>query len=99
MNERSIFDLDSIIEWLSCNGEFSFDALIGVDPDKAAEDARMTLDDALEASHMTGSDLEDAAGYCAIAYDAAGFNRGFRAGARLVLQMLAIGRPEPGKSI
>lgn len=89
MNKRSIFDLDSIIEWLSFNGDLGFDADSSFDPDKAAEDARKALDDALEAAHMTCTDLEDAAGCCAVTYEAAGFNRGFRAGARLVLQMLA----------
>lgn len=89
MNERSIFDLDSIIEWLSFNGELGFDADSTFDPDKDAEDARKALDDALEAAHMTCTDLEDAAGRCTVTHEIAGFNRGFRAGARLVLQMLA----------
>lgn len=87
---RSIFDLDSIIERLCAEdpAEVFADPFA---PDKQQEQSRKYFD-AVMNEHIKRDkavlELEDAAVGMALDYETAGFARGFKAGARLIIQLL-----------
>lgn len=87
---RSIFDLDSVVEHLSIEdpSEIIDEPF---EPDKRRDASRELFDKLLCESGLLRTDLEDAAISMAVNSELAGFSRGFKAGARLVLQMLQQG--------
>ena len=87
--KRTIYDLDTIVERLSL--EDPAEAVESTfDPDKDAREAVSEFNDAIFAASMRCTDLEDAAVRYATSSEIAGFSRGFRAGARLILQLLQV---------
>lgn len=91
--------LEHVIAWLSCNGDGSIDTSVPSMPEAEQAQALETLNSTLTRYGLHIGEIADAANEYAAACAHAGFDRGFRSGVRLVLDLFAIARPEPEKII